>query len=313
MEPRSATLHVVAEHTTGYGDRLAFAPDGARWVSARAGAAQLWRADAAGAAMIAEVIAESSVTGHVRFSRDGARLLLAPFAYDLARGAWIAQASLADKLGPPGGEPGLYIAAASDWAADGADLVVAASSRRGDGPRERVIVLRGDERAVIDTPYEGDHEIRSVAIDDAFIAFAGRDVAIWSRAAHRQVATLPGHAVTVTELAFSPDGRRLGSLDGAGVLLVWDTARWGAPIARIQTSTRSALALAFHPALPLVATGGYDGVVRLWDLDAPAAPVFTAPALGGWIQGLAFDPRGDRLLAAANASPARIVTYQLTR
>gem|GEM_PF-4554276 len=312
MEPH-VTLHVLAELTTGYGRRLAFAPDGARWASAITGAAHLWRA----AAPAGDVVAASTATDRLRFSRDGARLLLAPYSYDLARGAWSAQAPLLDKLGPPTSEPGAFGLTASAWAPDGEDLVVSASFGPGGhgggipGPHQRVVVLRGPERALVDTLYEGDREMRSVAIDDHFVAIAGRDVAIWSRAAHRRVAELTGHETTVTELAFSPDGRMLASLDGRGVLRVWSTADWHAAPTRVQTSPQAALAVAFHPRLPVIATGGYDGVVRLWPLSGATEPRVASAPLGGWIEALAFDPGGTRLLAAANGEPARIVMFEV--
>ncbi|HEY0190204.1 MAG TPA: hypothetical protein VGC42_03730 [Kofleriaceae bacterium] len=307
MDHPPLTLRVTGQLTAGFGPRLGFAPDGEGWVSAGDGAAHLWRAgETAG-----DVIAERAATGRVRFSRDGTTLLLAPYSYDLAGGAWLAQAPVLGRLGPPVSEAGLFEAVASAWDADGEDLVVAARFRGAGGllgATERVFVVRGAERAPIATLYEDEREVRGLAIDDRFIAVAVRDLAIWSRADHRQVAALSGHAVTVTDLAFSPDGRWLASIDGRGVLLVWDTARWGEPVARIQTSAQRALALAWHPRLPVVATGGYDGVVRLWSI-AEGERVTAGDPLGGWIQGLAFDPSGGRLVAAANALPARLVVY----
>ena len=301
-------LRTVDERTAGYGTALAFAPDGDHWVSAAPGIAHLWRQAEPGPTLSPP----TTDFGRVRFSRDGSRLLIGPYVYNVSDGTWLSYAPLFDQLGPPLSAPGMFDVAGAAWDGDGEDLVVAARFRGVGGvigARERVVVLRGANRTPIATLYEGDREIRGLAIDDRFVAVAIRDIAIWSRAEHHQVAALSGHAVTVTDLAFSPDGRWLASLDGHGVLLVWETSRWGEPVARIQTSPDRGLAVAWHPSRPLVATGGYDGVVRLWAIDGRAEPVVASAPLGGWVEGLAFAPGGGRLVAAAHADPARLVVF----
>jgi len=306
--PLHLTIRQVDELTTGYGATLAYAADGEYWASASYGVVQLWRQTEPEL----ELQTPTAESGRMRFDRDGTRLLLAPYVYDLATGAWTATGPLFGKLDPPLSEPGLFAVSDAVWDRDGQDLVVAARFR-GDGDpvgeREQVVVLRGADREPVATLYEGEREVRGLAIDDRFVAVAIKDIMIWSRSERRDVATLSGHAITVTDLAFSPDGRWLASIDGRGVVLVWDTEQWGEPVARIQTSAERGLAVAWHPSQPVLATGGYDGAVQLWSVADPAEPIYATPPLGGWVEGLAFAPNGRQLVAAVRSEPVGLVVF----
>jgi len=306
--PVHITIRKVDELTTGYGAALAYAPDGEHWGSASYGVVQLWHRTEP-ELMLEPPTAES---GRMRFDRDGTRLLLAPYVFDVATGTWTVAGPVFGRLDPPLSEPGMFEVADAVWDRDGQGLVVAARFRGAGGvigERERVVLLRGADRTPVATLYEGADEVRGLAIDDRFVAVAIKDITIWSREERRDVATLSGHAITVTDLAFSPDGHWLASIDGRGVVLVWDTERWGEPVARIQTSSERGLAVAWHPSRPVLATGGYDGAVQLWAVPDPGGPIYATPPLGGWVEGLAFAPNGRQLIAAVRSEPVGLVLF----
>ncbi|KAJ1744856.1 Protein tssc1 [Coemansia sp. RSA 1591] len=61
-------------------------------------------------------------------------------------------------------------------------------------------------------------------------------------------------------------------------------------------------ALDYNPNLPYVlATGGDDGSVRLWDARSPAAPLMEIANHTHWIYSVAFNPNHDQLLLSAGA------------
>src|SRR5262249_3891635 len=86
---------------------------------------------------------------------------------------------------------------------------------------------------------------------------------------------------------------------------------WETPAARERASLQGhrdgvgISALAFAPDAQQMATGGFDGSVRLWE---PSAPIFSPTAClayPGAARGLAFSPDGRSLHAAGEAGIAR--------
>ncbi|HET9621893.1 MAG TPA: hypothetical protein VFP84_11030 [Kofleriaceae bacterium] len=314
VAPPPIGLHVRAELATGCGHRLAFAPDGRHWVAASTGTVHVWR----DATQVATLRAPCAVTDRVRFSRDGKRLLLAPYAYDFARAAWLDASPLAHRFAAPGAPPLDVAVHAAAWDLDGDALVVAAGlatpdMRAAGQLATRAVLLRGRLPFEIVTLCDDDRARRAIAIDDHHVAMAGYDIVIWSRGERRRVATLRGHDAPVLDLAWSADAARLASIDGRGMLVIWDAARW-LPRAHIQTSPQPGLAVAFHPARPIVATGGHDGVARLWAIDDATGKLglLAHHALGAGVQALAFSPDGARLLASTHALPTRITLFELS-
>jgi WD40 repeat protein/tRNA A-37 threonylcarbamoyl transferase component Bud32 len=107
----------------------------------------------------------------------------------------------------------------------------------------------------------------------------------------------------VNGVAFSPDGRTLAAVSDvpeAGVRL-WDVETGEETTWRGHTGP--VRGLAFSPTAPLLATGGDDGTVRLWDLTGRKAPprlIELGPSPGG-VRAVAFTPDG-RYLATANGN-----------
>jgi WD40 repeat protein len=107
----------------------------------------------------------------------------------------------------------------------------------------------------------------------------------------------------VTGLSFSGDGALLAVADASGAVHVLGAGD-GQVRRTLAAHDHGVMSLAFHPRRPLLATGGQDGVGRLWQLDADRPPV----ELGGdaqWVEHLAWSPDGD-LLVTASGRVARV-------
>ena len=88
--------------------------------------------------------------------------------------------------------------------------------------------------------------------------------------APRPVLRLGPHLKPAQGVVFARDGSKVITTDSEGTLTVWDAAS-GKLLSRVDAHKTLTPALALSPVAPLIATGGSDGRLRLWDLSL--APV----------------------------------------
>jgi WD40 repeat protein len=164
-------------------------------------------------------------------------------------------------------------------------------------------------------------------------------VRIWDLTAGAKGAVLPGHGGWVLAVGFTADGRSLISRGNDGLVRVWEVstgrllasyekrsqsvvsayAPAGQLVAladldggievgeiqpegrriRLEGHARGVASLCFAPDGLTLASGGYDGAVRLWDATTGRA-IATYRGHDGWVFALGFspDPAEPRLLAS---------------
>lgn len=169
------------------------------------------------------------------------------------------------------------------------------------------------------------------------LAAAGRRdgrVRVWDAAAWTPLADFEAHEGYCYAALFSPDGRRLATAGLDGAVLLWTPGTWerdrtlragGEAVTSLAFGTRGRLVGGGpggawiwtaegveiplrHPAAAVAASGdraataGYDGTVRLWDLET-GKELKTFEGHAGGAFALAFHPWG-RSLASAGADGA---------
>jgi WD40 repeat protein len=115
-----------------------------------------------------------------------------------------------------------------------------------------------------------------------------------------------GHGARVQDIAVYPDGRRLASAAGDGVVKVWDVPALAEARSTIAGRT-SAEAVAVSPDGKVLAAATDDGRVRLWD----AAPTsmherYLVEPAGGPVRALAFSPDGRWLATSSQDARVRL-------
>jgi WD40 repeat protein len=293
------------------GQLVAFHPDGKRWAAAMPGVVYLWNGE------VQVQSFEASPIQGLAFADDGKRLLISPHRIDLEPQTLEA---LPDPLGKTlNALTQTYELVASSFSPDGAELAVVASFRPGRGlnagsavppESEQILILDGKTRKLVRALWRGeDTRCQAIAMSARFVAAGDVDVWLWPRHDGKARRVLKGPESGVRELRFSHDEKLLGAVDADGMATLWDTAT-GKPRARWKITDDNAPRLAFHPRLPVLATGSADEAIKLWSI-AGAQPVLVGEVThqGGFVEGLAFSPSGDRLLAAVGSHP---IVYEVT-
>jgi WD40 repeat protein len=117
-------------------------------------------------------------------------------------------------------------------------------------------------------------------------------ICVWKLAEHASICELSESANPVYDVACSPDGKRIASTAEDRVEIL-DRSTGKTTLA--QQHDGNVLCVAFHPRLPLLASGGDDQTVKLWDYAAnKELATLNAPAA---VLRMAFHPTLRRLAA----------------
>jgi WD40 repeat protein/DNA-binding SARP family transcriptional activator len=161
----------------------------------------------------------------------------------------------------------------------------------------------------------------AISPDGRHVVAGGYDptIYLWDRASGRLRQTLHGHTNCIYALAFHPDGRLLASGSGDGALRLWrlpevedgpgrlaDVASSAQRVAVLQADLDVVHDLAFSPDGRILARGGSDRSLRLWDMTQPHYPELVderrlvQDASEEDIFGVAFSPDGSKVACSGN-------------
>ncbi|MGH8933965.1 MAG: WD40 repeat domain-containing protein [Egibacteraceae bacterium] len=106
------------------------------------------------------------------------------------------------------------------------------------------------------------------------------------------------------EVAFSPDGRTIGSGDFDGTVRLWDVQS-RQHIRTLTGHTDSVQTIVFSPDGTMIASAGGDRTIRLWDrrTGEPIGPAFTGHT--DWIERIAFSPDGKMIASGSRDGTVR--------
>lgn len=138
------------------------------------------------------------------------------------------------------------------------------------------------------------------------LAPAGSDVP-------KVVGAVSAHGAGVAGVAFNPDGTRVATCGGDGLVRVWNLPESGPPAAagkfeppsRGGSTTSPVTAVAWSADGRLVAFGGADGVTRVWDVPS-AGEVRGFRGHTEWVTSVAFLPDGKGVVSAGVDKAVRL-------
>lgn len=107
-----------------------------------------------------------------------------------------------------------------------------------------------------------------------------KSIRMWSVVTGACVRVFAGHIDYITALECAPNGKLLASADVAGNIFFWDLES-GNLIKRSRGHGKGGIwSLSFSVESNVLASGGQDGTVRLWDVESPADPQKAAAQVG---------------------------------
>jgi eukaryotic-like serine/threonine-protein kinase len=157
--------------------------------------------------------------------------------------------------------------------------------------------------------------------DGRLLVLGGTDgmVQVWDAVTCQVLRAFQPHATRISGLAFSADGMTVASaalapptLDGSirpGEAKLWDAQR-GTVLHTLTTPDGTGVhSVAFHPRLPFLASGGEDGVVRIWETTTGKE---VRPLAGhkSAIHSIAFNPDGTLLVSAGSNGNLKLWDFE---
>ncbi len=191
------------------------------------------------------------------------------------------------------------------FTADSRYVVTAATSDQ--DPSNRIRVWSARDCRVSEELEAGPDYVTSVAVDPASAVLAWSNYAgeVWIRngSAGARARVLTKYVgVAVTRLAFSTGGTYLAIGRRNGGLEIWNLAQ-GERHRTLTGHTQVVLTLDFSPVGDLLASGGPDHQILIWDLSRPPGQeLLNSLAVRGGTNDLAFNSDGTLLAAGSDAS-----------
>ncbi len=295
-----ATCQEVVAPLAGHRNEIldvAFSPDGSRLVSAsRDQTARLW--DAASGKLLKELLGHTGDVNRAAFSPNGQRLATA--SADQTVRLW--DGTSGELISVLRGHTGVVWGAT--FSPDGKLLASGSGDRTvrlWDAEQaERHGVLRGHTRFVYDVAFNPDGtQVASAAWDGT--------VRMWDATTGRETAQYKHAHDCVLGVAFSPDGKRLASVTRADKVYLWDVVA-GKLIRELAVAAKDnyvQVRAAWDSKGTLVACGGTDGPVHLWD---PATGDVEGMLRGheGSVCDVAFSPDGEQLASGGMDRTVRL-------
>lgn len=273
-----------------------------------------------------------NLVGKVAFSPDGKRLVAADIAGTIQIWDAVSGQELLTLTGPEAQVNTLT------FSQDGKRLAISSD----DGTATVWDVVSGRELLTRTVP-EAEVYPMAFSLDGKRLALSGDEqgtIKLWDVASDVELLTLTAYKGAIYSLAFSPDGKRLVTCDSDGRVKVWDASTgqelfaladqgwdvifshdgkrlgtasgglvWDATSGQqLQTLVKDSgdvLAEAFSPDWQYLASGFYDGTIKVWDMESGRV-VWASVGHKREVYDLAFSTDGNRLVTASDDGTAKV-------
>ena len=111
------------------------------------------------------------------------------------------------------------------------------------------------------------------------------------------IRTLEGHSSSVSDCAFSPDGRLIVSASGDSTLKVWDSET-GQSLRTLEGHSSSVSGCAFSPDGKLIVSASDDRTLKIWDAGT-GQMLRSLEGHSAYVIGCAFSPDGKLIVSAS--------------
>lgn len=162
-----------------------------------------------------------------------------------------------------------------------------------------VTSLSGHEFGVTCVAFSPDGKHVVSGSEDGYGDNAEGELIVWDLESGQQAIEVSSLVGPIYDVAFANDGRSVvsaGGQDEKGELKIWDLAT-GEQLLSLEGHTEPVRSVAVSPDGTILASGGEDGIIRLWDLpDGQPGQTLVASEYGD-VQSLCFSPDGESLVS----------------
>uniref|UniRef100_A0AAR2JK19 SH3 domain-containing protein n=1 Tax=Pygocentrus nattereri TaxID=42514 RepID=A0AAR2JK19_PYGNA len=178
-------------------------------------------------------------------------------------------------------------------------------------PNKPMLSFRGGQMGcfTLRFSYDGRALAAACADRDAF------PIVVYEIPSGKVLASFNGHLSIVYDLCWTRDDRCLLSASSDGTVRVWNIERLQGLAQKVLPHPSFVYCARYHPhAQSLVVTGGYDGLLRVWNLDVKDVNGQLLQEFEGhksFINVLCFDNEGTRMFSADNTGMIIVWTTKI--